>query len=61
MQFCIKIDKFYINLQGLHLRFKRYQQQFTKDRSFCEILEFVLLLDALENIKLFFLKLKKKI
>ena len=55
----MKTDKFYIISQGFHVRIKRYQRQFTKYSSFCEILEFLLLLYALENIEeLFFLKLK---
>jgi hypothetical protein len=55
LQFCIKIDKIYIISQEFHVRIKRYQRQFTKHRSFCEILEFLHLLYALENIEeLFF-------
>ena len=62
LQFCIKIEIFFIILQGLHKRIQRYQQQFTKHSSFFEILVFVLLLYALENIEeLFFFKLNQKI
>ena len=53
---------FFINLQGLHKRIQQYQQQFTKHSSFFEILVFVLLLYALENIEeLIFFKLKQNI
>jgi len=51
LQFCINKDKFYIISQGFHVRIKRYQCQFRKQSRFCEILEFVLLLYALENLK----------
>ena len=46
LQFCIKIDKFYIILQGSHIQIKQYQWQFTRHCSFCEILLFVILLYA---------------
>ena len=51
LQFCIKIEKFYIILEGSHIRIKQYQRQFTKQGSFCEILVFVILSYALENIE----------
>ena len=55
VQFCIKIENFYIILKGSHIRIKQYQRQFTKQGSFCEILVFVILSYALENIEeLFF-------
>ena len=47
LQFCINKDKFYIISQGSHVRIIRYQHQFTKRNSLCEIFEFVLLLHAL--------------
>jgi len=62
LQFCIKIEKFSIILEGSHIPIKQYQRQFTKQGSFCEILVFVILSYALENIEeLFFLKLKQRI
>ena len=55
LQFCIKIEKFYIILEGSHIPIKQYQRQFTKQDSFCEILVFVILSYASENIEeLFF-------
>jgi len=51
LQFCLKIEKFYIILEGSHIRIKQYQWQFTKQGSFCEILVFVILLYALESIE----------
>ena len=61
LQFCIEIEKFYIILEGSHIRIK-YQRQFTKQGSYCEIHVFVILLYALENIEeLFFFKLKQRI
>ena len=45
-----------------HIRIKQYQWQFTKQGSFCEILVFVILSYALENIEeLFEKKLKQRI
>ena len=58
LQFCIKIEKCSIILEGSHIPIKQYQQQFTKQGSFCEILVFVILSYALENIEELF---KKKI
>jgi len=56
LQFCIKIEKCSIILEGSPIRIKQYQQQFTEQGSFCEILVFVILLNGLENIEeLFFL------
>ena len=51
LQFCIKIEKCYIILEGSHIRIKQYQRQFTKQGSYCEILVFGLLLYALDNIE----------
>jgi len=62
LQFCIKIEKCYIILEGSHIPIKQYQRQFTKQGSFCEILVFVILSNALENIEeLFLKKLKQRI
>jgi len=51
LQFCIKIEKCYIIVEGSHIRIKQYQRQFTKQSSFCEILVLVILSYALENIE----------
>ena len=58
LQFCIKIEKFYIILENHK---SNMQRQFTKQGSFCEILVFVILSYALENIEeLFKPKIKTK-
>ena len=55
LQFSIKIEKCSIILEGSHIPIKQYQRQFTKQGSFSEILVFVILSYALENIEeLFF-------
>ena len=51
LQFCIKIEKCSIILEGSHIPIKQYQRQFTKQGSFCEILVLVILSYALENIE----------
>ena len=56
LQFCVKIEKWNIILEGSHIRIKQYQRQFTKQGSFCEILVFVILSYALENIEELFFK-----
>ena len=60
LQFCIKKKKCNIILEGSHIWIKQYQRQFTTQGSFCEILVFVILSYALENIELFFLKIETK-
>ena len=62
LQFSIKIEKCSIILEGSHVPIKQYQRQFTKKGSFCEILVFVILSYALENIEeLFFLNWNKEL
>jgi len=60
LQFCIQIEKCYIILEGSYIQIKQYRRQFTKQGSFCEILVFVILSYALENIEELFKKIKLK-